>query len=583
MNMNGEFLPKAPSRRSISAGCIVIAACGLMVLARGFVGFSWGDEANYFAMTDRFLRGDLMIAHEWHPTQWFSAFLLPFYALYVRLNGSSDGVILCFRIAYAFFSTALALIVYRALCPRKGVWPVLAGVLINLFYAVGYLGAFSYNTLATNFLALSTAGLYLYARGAGGRLLPFGCGAAYAVAAASYPYLAGLYFAGLALALLPRAGKRWRVFFVYATLGVAAVAIPYLAFLLRGGSFSDLARCFQFILRDPEHVAKPPLRKAYEYVRWLIRVFGPSLAPSVALIAAIAFKRLTRRAIGGVEGRALLMLGAAACAWQTAEGWNYECAALFALALYGFTAFIMAEKPDRAMFAGMFLPGFYFSVAMYFSSNTGFRSLSSGLAVSAAAACCLVWDALHALEPAEPSRLRRAAAAASALGLAAVVAATGFMRIGPLVRPEQPDQTSARIESGPGAGLLVSPDEAGQYQAVYDTIRQYASGEGNLIITRLAPWAYMVSPMRCGAPTTWRLRFNEEWLGEYMNLYPDRRPDVIVSLLPAYDPRGYAWDLPEDTVGPEKLNRALLDYANANGMERIDTKSAVLFRRRAPG
>ncbi len=174
--MNGEPLPKAPSRRSVSVGYILIALCGLMMLARGFVGFNWGDETNYFAMTDRFLRGDLMIVHEWHPTQWFSAFLLPFYALYLRLNGSSDGVILCFRIAYALLSTGLALVVFRALYPRKGVWPVLAGVLINLFYAVGYLGAFSYNTLATDFLLLSATGLYLYANGRGRRLLPFGCG-----------------------------------------------------------------------------------------------------------------------------------------------------------------------------------------------------------------------------------------------------------------------------------------------------------------------------------------------------------------------------------------------------------------------
>ena len=578
--MNGVPMRKEPSRRT-TVGYIVIALCGLMVLIRSFIGFSWGDETNYFAMADRFLRGDLMIAHEWHPTQWFTVFLMPFYALYVWLHGSSDGVILTFRIAYAIFSTGLAMAVYRALYPRKGVWPVLAGVLITLFYAVGYLGAFSYNTLATNFLLLSATGLYLYAGGRGRRLLPFACGAAYAVAAASYPYLAVLYFMGRVLLLIPRAGKRWRSFTLFFTLGIVVVAIPYLMFLLRGGSPAELINCLKYVLHDPEHISKSPLRKAYDYVRWVFWVFGPSLIPSIALDGYILIKRLMKKAIGGVEGRWLLLAGALACCWQIIMGLDYECAALYALALIGLQGFMMTEKPDKAMFFGVFLPGFVFSVAVYLSSNTGFRAVSSGLSASAVASCCLVWDALDRLEAPEPRRLYRAATALVALALALTVSVTLYMRMAPLVHPDAPDKNAAHITVGPDAGLTASPAEAAQYQAVYDTIKQYASGEGNVIITRLAPWAYMISSMRCGAPTTWRLRFNEEWMPEYMRLYPEKRPDLIVSLRPEYDPRGYAWDLPEDNVGPEKLNQALLDYAKANGMERIDTQSAVLFKRPA--
>ena len=394
-------------------------------------------------------------------------------------------------------------------------------------------------------------------------------------------YLAVLYFAGLVLAL--GAGRRWRAFLLYFTLGIAAVALPYLAFLLRGGDPAELIRCLKYILHDPEHVAKAPLRKAVDYVRWLVWVFGPSFFFSVALDGYIVIKRLMKKVIGGAEGRALLLAGALVCCWQIAMGLDYECAALYALALYGFQGFLMTEKPDKAMFFGVFLPGFVFSVTVYLSSNTGFRAVSSGLSASAVASCCLVWDALAKLKAPEPNRLHRATITLAALALACAVAVPLAMRMAPLVRPDTPDGNAARITAGPDAGLTASPAEVAQYQAVYDTIKQYASGEGNLIITRLAPWAYMVSPMRCGSPTTWRLRFNEEWLPEYMWLYPDRKPDLIVSLRPEYDPRGYNWDLPEDNVGPEKLNQALLDYAKANGMERIDTKAAVLFRRPAAG
>ena len=49
--------------------------------------------------------------------------MLPFYALYVGLHGSSDGVLLCFRLAYALLTTGLALFVFRAFAPRKDGWP----------------------------------------------------------------------------------------------------------------------------------------------------------------------------------------------------------------------------------------------------------------------------------------------------------------------------------------------------------------------------------------------------------------------------------------------------------------------------
>ena len=568
-------------QRLNSIGFAVIILGGILVLVRSFFGFGWGDESNYLAMVDRFMRGDLMVVHEWHPTQWYSSFLLPFYALYLWLHGSSDGVFLCFRLAYALLTTVLAILVYRALAPRKGVWPVLAGVLINLFYANAYSGTFSYNTLATNCLMLSTTGLYLYVKGKGNRLLPFLSGVAFAVAAASYPYLAVLYFAALALTPFFWKSVRLRTLILYGTLGIVAVAIPYLLFLFRGGDVSQVLDSLRYVFHDPEHVSKPPLRWMRNYVILLYRVYGPTIFLSVALDAYILIKRLMKKKRGVIEGLVLLTLGAVSLCAQIAIGIGYESAALYALSLYGLQAFMMTEKPDKPMFVSMFLPGFAFSLMIYLASNTGFRAISAGLTVSAVASCCFVRDAIHALEPLEPKGLKRLAMASATVALVVTVLVTCAMRMGAIIRPEVPLQATVAVAVGPAEGLRISPQNAARYQEVYDTIQKYASGKGNLIITRLAPWGYMVSPMRCGSPTTWRLRFNEEWLWAYMKRYPDRRPDVIISLLPAYDPRGYAWDLPEDDVGPVKLNRALIDYASQNDMERIDTKAAIIFRRHA--
>ncbi len=167
---------------------------------------------------------------------------------------------------------------------------------------------------------------------------------------------------------------------------------------------------------------------------------------------------------------------------------------------------MLSEKPDKVLFGCVCLPGFAYSLMAYLASNTGFRAISTGLAAYVVASCCLGWDGMRALAPSESKGLRRAVTGAAAVSLALAVGVTGFMRMEPLIRPDVPTKRSVRIAQGPAEGLRVPPEEANRHQAVYATFRQYAMGPGNLIITRLAPWAYMVSPMRCGAPTTWRLR-----------------------------------------------------------------------------
>ncbi len=581
--MHGGMASTNPGKRVIYIGYAVIILCGILLLSCARSGFGWNDESNYLAMTDRLFRGDRLIVHEWHPSQWFTVFLLPFYSLYRWITGSADGSLLFMRILYALFSTCTALIVYRSFHSFKGVWLALAGALLILFPARGFPGILSYNTIPPMFLVLTSAAIYSYANGQGRRLIPFAAGAAFAVAAGSYPYLGAFYFLALVAAMIlwKRVSSRWRTFIGFSALGIAVVALPYIAYVLRGGDVELILNGMRFIFNDPEHIYRSPYQIVRSYFYRILSVYGATLLPNAALILYVLIKRAARIKIGSAEGLTLLLTGMLACCVQIILKGSERGVAPYSLALVGFQAFLQAEKPDRPMFYGVFLPGFLYSLASHYSSNVGFRAVASGLAVSSMASVCLLWDCASALDSHDARRIRLPIRATVALTLAVGLGALSLPFIkGAIQMPF--DKTSVTIQQGPAKALRVPPNEAERYQATYDMINQYASGEGNLIITRLAPWAYMASTMRCGAPTTWRLRFNEDRLKTYMELFPDRKPDLIISLRPAYDPKASAWRLPEDNVGPEKLNRALLDYAAANGMERVDTQCAVLFRR-VPG
>lgn len=580
--MSGNAVSTTLGKRAILLGYAVILLSGVLMLSCSFFGFGWTDESNYLAMTDRLFRGDQLIVHEWHPTQWFTVFLLPVYTLYHWVAGSSDGSIQFMRILYVLFSTGVAFAVFRSLYPYKGFWPAILGALVNLLYAKTVPGNFSYNTLATLFLVLTTTGLYRYARGRGRRLLPFAVGAAFAVAAGSYPYLCAAYFTALLAALLlwKRVTPRWRLFIGFSALGIGAVALPYIAYALHGGNIKLIQTGLSFIFHDPEHNPKNLSYFVRSYLSKVFHFYGITLLPSVALIVYTFIKRLTRRKFGSLESCLLLLAGALVCCAQLYLKHSEKTVALYSLALLATQAFFMTEKPDKPMFYGVFLPGLVYSLTMHYASNTGFRAIATGLSVSAVASISLLWDCAAGFVLAKHHKLNLSARAAAALALTLAIGVLGYPCVRYITSKIPFEKTAVEIRQGPAAGLFVSHKVAGQYQTVYDIIREYASGEGNLIITRLAPWAYMASSMRCGAPTTWRVRFNEDRLAAYLSTFPDRRPDLVISLKPEYDPRGFMWRMQEDNVGPEKVDRVLLDYARANDMERIDTKAAVLFRRR---
>jgi hypothetical protein len=77
---------------------------------RLFIGANHTDEAAYIAMPYRLWLGDRPLIDEYWVSQFPAILLEPFVATYIRLTGSTEGIILFFRHIYLVFSIATALV-----------------------------------------------------------------------------------------------------------------------------------------------------------------------------------------------------------------------------------------------------------------------------------------------------------------------------------------------------------------------------------------------------------------------------------------------------------------------------------------
>ena len=86
----------------ISAAVFVLIAVYLLMHLRNGIGLP--DESFYLTVPQRIFNGDGLVSSEWHVTQFSSFAQYPFYALFRFVTGSTDGIILFFRVLYVFFS-----------------------------------------------------------------------------------------------------------------------------------------------------------------------------------------------------------------------------------------------------------------------------------------------------------------------------------------------------------------------------------------------------------------------------------------------------------------------------------------------
>lgn len=562
---------------------LTLLLCAAGLIARGFFSFDWYDEPFYLQTVHRLYQGDALFVHEWHPTQFFAPLVLPLFTLYMRINGSADGIFLAFRIGYILFSLLVAGVLFHTL-RRSGTLRALIFALIFLLYAKASIITFSYNTLGVSFFALALVCIYQYAgQEKKKEIIPFLSGVCSAISAVCIPHLGIVYLLGwVGLGVARIAGVKlnraaWRAIWT-SLAGVALVLAAYLTFVLATVPLNMLSSTLPNLFRDPDHPSENPISHLIALAVLIAYRYKSTILITGILTLYIIGKRLFKKQFHPTEKTILFFAGAlvaAVDAFLTISLSGRMFAFLFGFSVWGLQLFLLTEIRNRRLFACFFLPGVAFALAYYFASNTGISAIAAGLLASACASVFFLADFLSEIRVKHQGKwMRSLFSALATLIVVALLVGLGYDRVGFVYHDSPLNELTERIEEGPAAGLYTSARRGAQYTSVYRAIAEYADGEGNLLILTIAPWAYLSSDMRCGSLTTWHYPPDDSRVERYYTLFPDRLPDVILALNPEI---GQWVDGPITQTG--ELGGFLSAYVREQGFEESVVDCGMVYRK----
>ncbi len=555
----------------------ILSLCAIVLIIKAQYSFCWSDETFYFSTTNRFYQGDAFFKDEWFPTQLVSLLLLPFYRFFLLINGSSDGVLLFFRACFVLFSYLMAILTYRIIGKQYSRFVSLCAGLLVMFYAHLNIATLSYYTLSVDFYLLSMLLIFLSLGNYTEHVRRYFilAGVSFAASVICLPTMAVAYFVcAAALVLVSIQKKELRPIFPYTLIGIVILAIPVVICILARTGISGILDNLTFVLSDEEHTTSLifPFKKfflsIYEvyhkstYFGYLLilftLVFGRRLTPSlkrwIAFADFLIFLVYFFFSIGHT-------------------GYIFTAMVFFALPLY-----FMTKKRNHKLFFLLFASGMVFSMVFSYSSNGYLYIMTLGHSIAAIGAICFTSDFIDELSA--DDSLSRILYYLCISTIAVTILQTATLRMINIYRDAPLPALVEEITDGPAKGLYTTHEHAEKYRELLNTIRKYDRGTGNVFFTKLLPWGYLVTDMKCGAPTTWRTTFNSKRLDLYYEANPDRIPELIFVVDPstgAYDTCG---DVEADPAPNEnEMGGWLMEYVTEENYEKIKDGSVTIYQR----
>lgn len=589
---------------------IVFGVAFVLCLLRAFKGFCWTDESFYLSTADRFYKGDPLLVSEWYRTQLSSVICLPFYALYMLIVGSNTGVILFFRFLYLILSFTTASVAYRTI---KKEYPEEVALIIAtfiMFYCHLNVTALSYYMMSLDFLLIALFIIYDYKNTKSEKRLIV-AGAIFALSVLSLPSFAVFYFGVIIAALLALLiakvvklpsfikdgidNAKILTVMIYTAIGIMIPAVIFVVYLLLNVSIDGIIAAVPNILVDKEHdfTFRYCLKKFFfsvtdVYGRWTY--LGYAMIVGTFLFQKILKKRIVADLI--VFADVLLFIVYAIKSYGH-TGYIQSALCLFALPI-----FFLSEKKNHRMFWLFTVSGLSLAMTYSFSSSDFLYVLAIGHFVCAVSCIVFMYDFAKsnymdkASDKGQDSLMLRRFKRASALMVSLVtlyaLCVTIGIRLSSVYRDAPIPKMTAKITYGIAKGLYTTPEHLEYYNDVNEVLSEYfmsdsagRNSDDTILFSKILPWGYMVSDLKCAYPSTWRATaYNAQQLTDYYELNPGKEPDVILVLEEYYGSYDASGDV-EDDHNPnlDEMNDFWKDYIKNEGLKPTKVKCGTLYTR----
>jgi hypothetical protein len=572
----------------LTAAAIALAAVALLLTWRRlFQGCDLGDESFAVLVPWRWSLGDRPFVDEMDLAQVAGFLTFPFIKAFALASGEhAGGLVLFSRHLYLVFVTAVAAVAAASL--RRFVsWPLaLAVSLVVVTFVFRATPDLTYNTLAMGLLTLGFAIGAMHLGQRAGRRTAALAGLCHGLAVVAFPTLLFVTpFVAIFLVLAhgrqaqalvtdltwhvppdPRpeqgdtAPGAFRALVAYAAAGAAPVAVVGVIALLAGPR--NVHRCWQFTLQAARNLGQ--LAGAAKAVDITVGLGGfvASQWPLLAALAAITVVFLLRPRLGRAL-LALLPLGLyVAGRHGGAEGAGFVIA-------YGLlTPYLYALLPRwrREQGAALFIwvwPATVVAAAMTaYTSTEGYARGAVGVFPAVLlSGLFLAWNLLAALTPdegagvTESAATRRRAVGADRSGaggvragaadwlafaaLAAVVAVTLVLQLQYQQGGATRAQLTARLSSGPWAGISVTPAQRTLIEQAQTDLATYGKPGDALLVYFRSPGLYLSWPYRLATDS---VSLQSRPLGDDFAVLPKstiaryrrtrRVPDIVLHICP---------------------------------------------------
>lgn len=356
-------------------------------------GYSFNDEPFIVSLAQRLHFGDSLFVDEWHVTQNFGVVILPLYKLYLAIFGSTEGILLCFRIIYCFIWVSVCTVVYNVL--KKKYRYCIVPYLYLLFFSPLDQMTLSYTSIGLS-CALILACLFFYhfeIKNIKLNAFVTVFSLFTVILVICLPFAAAVYFLFAVSVLIVKkirpslnAAYMWKVVIYSFCFFVFALALYLFVFVLSDHSFYEFTTNIPKALFDSSHSVNGTFRKIATYIYYILRYYKfHCVVIAVSLILSLIPK--IRKSFNAKA--AIFLINVTAFAVQmiymafNPEFFllNHQMVPIVFLGIV--SAFLINEYKQHAiLFVTFIVWGIIYSVLFHFASDTGLMAISMGLSVS---------------------------------------------------------------------------------------------------------------------------------------------------------------------------------------------------------
>lgn len=534
----------------------VISAVLLCIRAQ--YGYSFNDEPFIISLAQRLSYGASLIVDEWNFAQNFGVLLLPLYKLYIACFGSTEGILLAFRMVYCILWALTCTTIYRVIRQKY----------TGGFFVFCYLLLFSpLDQMTLSYTSVSLMGclligsLFFYHLEI--RKLPYPTfTAAYTalsvIVVVSLPFLAIVYILAVMLSLGMYLAKKTEFtrFFLKVTLtssilaaGIAAIYLYHFVFC--GHTITAVLENISNMFSSMAVAKAGSTSKFITYIQWLTsyyRVYGVILLLSIFAAQLPPVRKSPQR-------KALLFLvDSAFFIWELAKQYRFRYDALFnyqmvPIVFLGITAYFLLDsrKNYQLLFICFTIWGSIYSLFYHLSSDTSAMGISMGFSVAGVASIVYIaalyveWKQIFA-EKYRAYKFKKILLCATALAFAAIISSQLMLQV--ILKTERHywdvplRYMNSTIETGAAKGIKTEASNKAMYETetrcMQDLLTNVdiAQKEQIKFLSMIAnPVLYLDADLPIGSFSSWTFMNDRELLAWKMNLYysinPSQIPNVI--------------------------------------------------------